>query len=118
MELGPNMKRLREMDVADSVRACVTTGPGDLMRWEVSACLDIDGMELEVIGRGPDLELAAASAMSVLAENGAALEAVPDTDPLPLAGDAAMEERSRALALAESSLQDAARSQTSTPESG
>ena len=81
MELGPNMKRLREMDVADSVKACVTTGPGDLMRWEVSACLDIDGMELEVIGRGPDLELAAASAMSVLAENGAALEAVPDTDP-------------------------------------
>ena len=90
MELGPNLKRLREMDVADSVRACVTTGPGDLMMWEVSACLDVDGMELEVIGRGPNVELAAASAMSVLAENGAALEQAPDPDPLPLSGDAAI----------------------------
>ena len=91
MELGPNMKRLREMDVADSVKACVTTGPGDLVRWEVSACLDIDGMELEVIGRGPNMELAAASAMTALAENGAALEGAPDPDPLPLSGDAAIE---------------------------
>ena len=106
MELGPNMKRLREMDVADSVKACVTTGPGELMRWEVSACLDIDGMELEVIGRGPDLELAAASAMSVLAENGAALEAVPDTDPLPLAGDAAIEAHARDTAIPDAASRD------------
>ena len=89
------MKRLREMDVADTVKACVTTGPGDLIRWEVSACLDVDGMELEVIGRGPDLELAAASAISALRENGAALEPGPDPDPLPLAGDVALEAEAR-----------------------
>ena len=87
MQLGPNMKRLREMDVADTVRARVTAGPGDLMSYEVSACLDIDGMQLEVRGHGPDLEVAAASAMSVLSENGAALEPPPDGDPLPAAGD-------------------------------
>lgn len=91
MQLGPNMKRLREMDVADTVKACVTAGPGDLVGWEVSACLDVDGMELEVIGRGPDLEIAAASAMSALTENGATLETAPDADPLPVAGDAALE---------------------------
>ena len=87
MQLGPNMKRLREMDVADTVKACVTAGPGDLMRYEVSACLDVDGMELEVIGRGPDLEMAAASAMSVLSDHGSALEPQPDGDPLPVSGD-------------------------------
>lgn len=95
MELGPNMKRLREMDVADTLKVCVTTGPGDLISWDVSACLAIDGLELEVIGRGPNLELAAASAMSMLAENGAALEQAPDPDPLPLAGDAAIEARAQ-----------------------
>lgn len=89
MQLGPNMKRLREMDVADTVRARVTAGPGDLMSYEVSACLDIDGMQLEVRGHGPDLEVAAASAMSVLSENGAALERPPDGDPLPAGGDSA-----------------------------
>ena len=89
MQLGPNMKRLREMDIADTVKACVTAGPGDLMSYEVSACLDVDGMQLEVRGRGPDLEVAAASAMSVLSENGSGLEAPPDGDPLPVAGDTA-----------------------------
>lgn len=27
MQLGPNMKRLRELDVGDSVKACVIAGP-------------------------------------------------------------------------------------------
>ncbi len=88
MQLGPNMKRLREMDVADSVKACVTAGPGDLLVYEVSACVDVDGMQLEVRGQGPDLEMAAASAMAVLSDNGAAIEPAPDNDPLPVAGDA------------------------------
>ena len=91
MQLGPNMKRLRELDVADTVRACVKSGPGDLMKWEVSACLEVDGMQVEVIGRGPDLEIAAASAMSVLSDNGAGLGSTAGGDPLPLAGDAAVE---------------------------
>lgn len=82
------MKRLREMEVADTVRARVVSGPGDLMRYEVRACLDVDGMELAVIGRGPDLEMAAASAMSVLSDHGSSLEPDPDGDPLPGAGDA------------------------------
>lgn len=78
MQLGPNLKRLRETDVADTVKACVTSGPGDLMSSEVSASLDVDGMQLEVIGRGPDLELAAANAMWVLNQNGAALDSDSD----------------------------------------
>lgn len=78
MQLGPNLKRLRETDVADTVKACVTSGPGDLMSSEVSASLDVDGMQLEVIGRGPDLELAAANAMWVLSQNGAALDSDSD----------------------------------------
>lgn len=90
MQLGPNMKRLREMDVTDSVKACVITGPGDLMTWEVSACLDNDGLKLEVIGRGADLEAAAASAMAVLTINGSALEApMNGASTIPLDGDAA-----------------------------
>jgi hypothetical protein len=67
------MKRLRDMDVADSVKACVITGPGDLMVWEVSACIDSDGMNVEVIGRASDLEAAAAAAIAVLTQNGSAL---------------------------------------------
>lgn len=98
MQLGPNMNRLREMDVANTVKACVVAGPGDLMSWEVSACLDVDGMELEVIGRGPDLEIAAASAMSVLGANGAVLKTPLDDDPIPLGGDAALGMRAAEMA--------------------
>lgn len=98
MELGPNMKRLREMDVADTVKACVMTGPGDLVSWEVSACLDVEGMKLEVIGRGPDLEMAAASAMQELGNTGAVLEALPDDDSLFEGGDAALGTRAAAAA--------------------
>ena len=70
MQLGPNLRRLREMDVAETISARVIAGPGDLMTWEVSACLDSDGIPFEVIGRGTDLELAAACAMAILTENG------------------------------------------------
>ncbi len=90
MQLGPNMKRLREMDVADTVKACVTAGPADSLIWEVSACLDVDGMQLEVVGRDSDLEAAAASAMSVLSNEGSRLQ--PPSDDLsgmPDEGDAA-----------------------------
>ena len=91
MQLGPNMKRLREMDVADSVRACVVVGPGDLMTWEVSACVDTDGMTLQVVGRGPDLEVAAASAMAVLTESGSRLGAPADgASTIPVGGDATL----------------------------
>ena len=90
MQLGPNMRRLKELDVADSVKACVITGPGDLMSWEVSACVESDGISLEVIGRGSDLEAAAASAMAVLTENGATLGASSHAEaPIAAAGDAA-----------------------------
>lgn len=90
MQLGPNMKRLREMDVADTVRACVTAGPADRMIWEVSACIDVDGMQLEVVGRDGDLEAAAASAMSVLTDEGSTLQSPSDdVSTLPVGGDAA-----------------------------
>jgi hypothetical protein len=50
------------------------------MIWEVSACVDSDGMTLYVIGRGTDLEAAAASAMAVLTANGSTVEATPVED--------------------------------------
>jgi hypothetical protein len=81
------MKRLREMDVGDSVKACVIAGPGDLMTWEVSACVDSDGMTLEVIGRGSDPEVAAASVIAVLTENGSTLEASREGASTMLRGD-------------------------------
>ena len=87
MQLGANMKRLREMDVADTVKARVTAGPGDLMTYEVSACLEVEGIHLQVRGQGPDLEMAAASAISVLSANGSALESQAGGDPLPAGGD-------------------------------
>jgi hypothetical protein len=84
------MKRLREMDVADTVKACVTAGPADSMIWEVSAYIDVDGMQLEVVGRDSDLEAAAASAMAVLTEEGSRLQSPPDDDStLSVEGDAA-----------------------------
>jgi hypothetical protein len=86
MQLGPNMKRLREMDVADTVKACVTAGPADSMIWEVSAWLEVDGMQLEVVGRDSDLEAAAASAMSVLTDEGSRLQP-PSDDLSALAGE-------------------------------
>jgi len=90
MQLGPNMKRLREMDVGDTVKACVTAGPADSLIWEVSAWLEVDGMQLEVVGRDSDLEAAAASAMSVLTDEGSRLQPPSDDlSALPVEGDAA-----------------------------
>jgi len=95
VQLGPNMKRLRELDVADSVKACVIAGPGDLMAWEVSACVETDGMTLDVVGRGSDLEAAAASVMAILTENGSTLTAPIEEAP-PINGDAAFAPSPRA----------------------
>jgi hypothetical protein len=57
------------MDIAETVSARVIAGPGDLMSWEVSACIDTDGIPIEVLGRGTDMEMAAASAIAVLTAN-------------------------------------------------
>jgi hypothetical protein len=85
------MKRLRDMDVADSVKACVVAGPGDLMVWEVSACIDSDGMNVEVIGRASDLEAAAAAAIAVLTQNGSVLAASVSASAVPSEGSATHE---------------------------
>jgi hypothetical protein len=90
MQLGPNMKRLQEMDVADSVRACVAAGPGDLLVWEVSASMDSDGTRLDVIGRGSDLEAAAASAVAMLSQNGSVVQPTVDEGSTRTEGDAAL----------------------------
>jgi hypothetical protein len=66
MEIGTNMRRLMDSAVGDSLEACVVAGPGDLLFWEVRVTLDADGIPLEVSGRGPDPELAAAAAMPLL----------------------------------------------------
>ena len=91
MQLGPNMKRLRELDVGDSVKACVIAGPGDLMAWEVSASMETDGMTFDVVGRGSDLEAAAASAMAVLTENGSTLTGSAEGETAPIDGAPAAE---------------------------
>lgn len=84
------MRRLSEMDVAVSVTARVIAGPGDMMIWEVRACVGGAGMTLEVIGRGSDLEAAAACAMAVLTQNGSTLQApMEGASTIPLQGDAA-----------------------------
>jgi hypothetical protein len=89
MQQGPNMKRLHDMDVSDTVRVCVVAGPGDLLMWEVSASMDSDGTGLDVIGRGSDLEAAAACALAVLSQNGSVVELAADEGSMPMDGDAA-----------------------------
>jgi hypothetical protein len=81
VQLGPNMKRLRELDVGDSIKACVIAGPGDLMAWEDNASMETDGLTVDVVGRGSDLEAAAASAMAVLTENGSTLNRSANGEP-------------------------------------
>lgn len=78
MQIGPNIKRLREMNVAETLRASVVAGPGDLMTWDVSATVEQDGLKVDVIGRGSDLEAAAAEATAVLSQNGATLAVAED----------------------------------------
>ena len=82
------MKRLREMDEGDSVKAVVITGPGDLMTWEVIASTDSDGVALEVIGRGSDLEAAASSVISVLTAEGSTIGIPSDGASTLQEGDA------------------------------
>ena len=86
MDLGPNMKRLRDMEVAGTLRACVIAGPGDLMFWDVCATVERDGLTIDVIGRGSDLEAAAALAIAFLSRD-AARPAVPDADTATLPPD-------------------------------
>jgi hypothetical protein len=66
MNTGPNMARLRDSSAGASLVTCVLAGPGDLLVWEVRVTVDIDGLPLEVSGRGTDLEAAAAAAMPIL----------------------------------------------------
>ena len=66
MELGPNMRRLMDSDASKSLETCVLSGPGDLLVWEVRITVEADGLQLEVTGRGSDLESAAAAAMPLL----------------------------------------------------
>ena len=82
------MKRLREMDKGDSVKAVVITGPGDLMTWEVSASTDSDGVALEIIGRGSDLEAAAASVIALLTAEGSTIGTPTDGASTMQEGDA------------------------------
>ena len=73
MELGPNMQRLADSVANDSLEACVTAGPGDLLVWEVRVRVDADGIPLEVAGRGTDLDAAAAAAIPLLTAYSSAL---------------------------------------------
>jgi hypothetical protein len=74
LALGPNMRRLGEMDLADSVGASVVSGPGDLRVWEVHAMVKLDGLPVRVAGRGTDLESSAAEVLAVLEEDPAAFD--------------------------------------------
>jgi hypothetical protein len=64
--LGPNMRRLGEMEFAKSMAGCVVAGPGDLQVWEVQAHLKLDGLPVQVAGRGSDIESSAAAVLAVL----------------------------------------------------
>lgn len=48
--LGPNMRRLGEMQSAKSVAACGVAGPGELLVCEVRASFDVDDLPFR---RGP-----------------------------------------------------------------
>jgi hypothetical protein len=72
--LGPNMRRLGEMELATSVAACVVAGPGDLLVWEVRANVKLDGLPLQLAGRGSDLESSAAAILAVLERDGTSFE--------------------------------------------
>ena len=63
---GPNITRLLDSAVGESLTACVVAGPGDLLFWEVRLSVDADGVPLEVSGRGTDLESAAGAATPVM----------------------------------------------------
>jgi len=66
MNAGPNIARLRDSAAGASLVTCALAGPGDLLVWEVRVAVEVDGLPLEVSGRGTDLEAAAAAAMPIL----------------------------------------------------
>jgi len=69
LALGPNMRRLGEMDLSDSVGATVVSGPGDLLVWEVHAMVKMDGLPVRVAGRGTDIESSAAAVLALLEQD-------------------------------------------------
>lgn len=78
MDIGPNMRRLRECSVGDSLQACLLAGPADLLTWEVHVGCEADGVPVEIVGRGTDLESAAAEALSQLTTNSLATFGHPE----------------------------------------
>ena len=73
LSFGPNMRRVLEMD-AQEIQVCVTAGPGDTLIWEVRSAGAPAGIRLEVVGRGPDIEAAAAALLPLLSLHGSALQ--------------------------------------------
>jgi hypothetical protein len=66
---GPNWRLIRESSVAESLRACVISGPGDLLTWEVNAAVELDGVPVELTGRGGDPEMAAAALVQLVRQH-------------------------------------------------
>lgn len=69
LRLGPNMRRLGEMDLSHSVGASVVAGPGDLLVWRSHAMVRMDGMPVRVAGRGTDVESSAAEVLALLEQD-------------------------------------------------
>jgi hypothetical protein len=78
LSFGPNMRRLLEMD-AETLQVRVTAGPGDTLMWEVRSAGEPSGIRLELVGRGPDIEAAAAALLPLLSLHGSALRATAST---------------------------------------
>lgn len=66
---GPNMRRIGDAGTVHNVRATVIAGPGDTELWEVCASLSDADIPVELAGRGPDIETAAASLVATLAHH-------------------------------------------------
>jgi hypothetical protein len=77
---GPNMRRVRESGNVRDLRAMVVSGPGDTELWEVCVSLEDADIPLEVAGRGPDPDSAAASLMATLEHHFAGVQPVNDED--------------------------------------
>jgi hypothetical protein len=77
LTLGPNMRRLGEIDLANSVAGRVVAGPGDLLMWEVRADVTLDGLPVQLAGRGSDIESSAAAVLAVLERDGTNFEPAP-----------------------------------------
>ena len=66
LTLGPNMRKLGEMESAKSVEGGVVAGPGELLVWEVRATFTIDDLSVQVVGRGADIESSAAALLAAM----------------------------------------------------